>query len=147
MAAPVLDVIESDTRFRFPESMPQVYLDWDWKGPGQGNISSAGLSSLSMLYANKDPEHERDMHFCIAVWTGLRRYRASFLADNLAEETARANCRFCSDTDRRRDAWGLFLHPASRPGTYYCVGIFVSRAEQAGDSLFQGANLQTVELI
>lgn len=164
IAAPDLDDIESDRRFIFPKSTPLVYFDWDWESPGNENISKGDLQSLRMLlvstccsdwpdefvgHGHVDSQHEKDMAFCIAVFTGFIRYQQtqSFIKDNLPEETARANCRFCSDSGRRRDAWGLLLHPTTRPDVYYRVGIFISRAEQAGDHLFQGAHVQTIELI
>ncbi|KAK4174614.1 heterokaryon incompatibility protein-domain-containing protein [Triangularia setosa] len=56
-------------------------------------------------------------------------------------------CSFCRDQQRKRDVWGLLMHPADVPGRYYRVGIFCSRAQHGGSELFNEAAACEVELI
>ncbi len=57
-------------------------------------------------------------------------------------------CQFFNGPEHVRDAGGLILHPAERPGEYYRVGVFDSRADVGGGTrLFDGAEEQWICII
>ncbi|KAK3902499.1 heterokaryon incompatibility protein-domain-containing protein, partial [Staphylotrichum tortipilum] len=64
------------------------------------------------------------------------------------ESTAGRVCSFCNDPEHSRDAGGLILHPAEKPGEYYRVGVFDSRADEAGGTrLFDGVEEEWICII
>lgn len=47
-----------------------------------------------------------------------------------------------------RNAWGLIIHPAQKPGEYYRVGVFVSPAGKAsGTRFFKAAKERSIDII
>ncbi|KAF2973272.1 hypothetical protein GQX73_g425 [Xylaria multiplex] len=61
--------------------------------------------------------------------------------------SAESSCTECDNPTALRDAWGLLIHPVGRPGAYYRVGAFMSRADYGGLDLFRGAEEQRIELV
>jgi hypothetical protein len=58
------------------------------------------------------------------------------------------SCKLCDDKNHNRHAWGLILHPAEKAEVYYRVGIFISRAKEAGGTdFFKGVEYQTIEIV
>ncbi|GAW15934.1 hypothetical protein ANO14919_053560 [Xylariales sp. No.14919] len=92
------------------------------------------------------PSGEEPLH--IKVRHSLRpSYKLTFHDRSSNSNDARLSCAQCRDPTAPRDAWGLLLHPAARPGAYYRVGVFMSRAEYGGSDLFRGAKELRVELV
>jgi hypothetical protein len=57
------------------------------------------------------------------------------------------DCRCCNDKELTRNAWGIIIHPADEPGSYYRVGIFLLPAYSGGSNLFKGIKNEIVKLI
>lgn len=65
----------------------------------------------------------------------------------LISEDGGDDCPSCT-TESKRNAWGLVIHPADTPDSYYRVGIFTSRTGDAGGTrLFTEVGYQEVTLI
>ncbi|KAL8362833.1 hypothetical protein RB601_008870 [Gaeumannomyces tritici] len=57
-------------------------------------------------------------------------------------------CLLCQTPGLNRRAWGLVLHPAGEENVYYRIGMFMSRAREAGGTaLFSGSQTRTLEII
>ncbi|CZR61152.1 uncharacterized protein PAC_11048 [Phialocephala subalpina] len=57
-------------------------------------------------------------------------------------------CKLFSDDSHNRHSWGLILYPTKNRGRYYCVGIFTSRAMEAGGTdLFRNVKYGTIDII
>ena len=55
-------------------------------------------------------------------------------------------CVLCDEEGRRRDVWGLLVHPAGE-NRYFRVGVFFSRAQHGGSVVFDGAQNCQVDLV
>ncbi|KAL8419318.1 hypothetical protein RB594_002514 [Gaeumannomyces avenae] len=57
-------------------------------------------------------------------------------------------CLLCQTPGLNRRAWGLVLYPAGEENVYYRIGMFMSRAREAGGTaLFSGSQNRTLEII
>lgn len=74
-------------------------------------------------------------------------YANTFLHDSDDTFEASRDCVLCADINRPRDVWGLLIHPAGKPKTYYRVGIFMSRAEMGGSVVFDNVEKEDLILI
>jgi hypothetical protein len=133
-----------------------LFLDWGKRNKLPKDIEDEARAPLLMLLVSSccaEPSLATDQ---AGMSTDLHarsrlafksKYGLSFLNSEQLEDAAGSSCRLCADQDALRDIWGLVIHPASRPGTYLRVGMFVSRADQGGMLLFEGSTRRTVELL
>lgn len=57
------------------------------------------------------------------------------------------DCRCCKDEGLARNTWGIIIHPADEPGSYYRVGIFLLPAYSGGSNLFKDIENAIIKLI
>jgi hypothetical protein len=57
------------------------------------------------------------------------------------------DCRCCKDEGLARTTWGIIIHPADEPGSYYRVGIFLLPGYSGGSNLFRGIEDEMIKLI
>jgi hypothetical protein len=57
------------------------------------------------------------------------------------------DCRCCKDEGLARTTWGIIIHPADEPGSYYRVGIFLLPGYSGGSKLFRGIEDEMIKLI
>jgi hypothetical protein len=57
------------------------------------------------------------------------------------------DCRCCNDKELARNAWGIIIHPADEPDSYYRVGVFLLPAYSGGSNLFKGIENEMVKLM
>ncbi|KAK1981125.1 heterokaryon incompatibility protein-domain-containing protein [Colletotrichum cereale] len=57
------------------------------------------------------------------------------------------DCSFCKDVTSPKTAWGLVVHPADRPDTFYRVGIFLLFSEDPMLGVFSAVGRREVDLV
>ncbi|KAF8867214.1 HET-domain-containing protein [Acephala macrosclerotiorum] len=68
--------------------------------------------------------------------------------EDLATSSTKDFCELCSDESHNRHAWGLILYPTEKCGQYYRIGVFTSRAMEAGGTdFFRDIEYSEIEII
>ena len=133
--------------------MAEVFIDWGRRNIRRKEIEAEAQAPLVMFLISSccvEPLLASDGD---ATPTDLRARSQSVYGPAYgqrllnSEDVTGSNCRLCADQEAPRDIWGLLIHPTNCPGTYFRVGIFVSKADQGGMLLFEGSTRCTIELV
>ncbi|KAJ4328846.1 hypothetical protein N0V84_000633 [Fusarium piperis] len=134
----------------FTNSLGTCQLDWcsetrTVQEPGRMRlllVSSccAATSNWGRLIWGANPEENHE---------GLHR---DFMKSNLChilgdDYVASEDCKCCQDSGISRNAWGIVIHPAKEPDSFYRVGVFVLFAYSGGTDLFRDATTRTIKLV
>lgn len=149
-----------------------LYVQPDWRAPEGNSFNEKEATQLRFLLLSSccsDTLFEDDYHSKRQLQKLARRastqtitsfgdddllrqmfpveYEKTIFQDSELDFDAERDCSFCSDGERRRDVWGLLIHPAQKTNTYYRVGMFMSRAIHGGSDVFANAEVGTFELV
>ncbi|KAI0528522.1 hypothetical protein GGR58DRAFT_509216 [Xylaria digitata] len=124
------------------DALAVVKTDWESGAENSGNLSMLLISSCCA-----DPIGNIQAEGALEVKV-RRSFRPGY-KPTFHDRSGKSgsSCTQCHDPTAPRDAWGLLLHPAGRPGAYYRVGIFMSRAEYGGWGLFRRAEERRIKLV
>ncbi|KAH7243115.1 hypothetical protein B0J15DRAFT_501862 [Fusarium solani] len=135
----------------FANNYRTCYLDWSSE---VSTVQQPGRMRLLLLlsccaatinwnpliwYANLEENH-KEMHSAFVERNPLCR---TIWKDYVDSE----NCECCKHEDMPRNAWGIVIHPAEEPGSFYRVGCFTLLAYSGGADLFKNVANQTIKLV
>ncbi|UPK89176.1 hypothetical protein LCI18_000111 [Fusarium solani-melongenae] len=126
---------------------------WDWSSevstvqqPGKMRLllllsCCAATIDWDPLIWNANPEeNHKEIHSAFVERNPLCR---TIWKDYVGSE----DCRCCKDENLPRNAWGIVIHPAEEPDSFYRVGAFTLLAYSGGTDVFKNVASQTIKLV